>query len=68
MSVSVAVPGFAHGVYAEKLAELRLFYPQLEAVESVIACGLSSLNPIIHVPGCILNADIFLFMFLIILL
>ncbi len=40
----------------ETVAELRQFYPQLEAVESVIACGLSSLNPIIHVPGCILNA------------
>lgn len=31
-------------------------FPGLEPVESVIACGLSSLNPIIHVPGCILNA------------
>ncbi len=40
----------------ETVKELRQFYPQLEAVESVIACGLSSLNPIIHVPGCILNA------------
>lgn len=40
----------------ETVAELRQFYPQLEPVESVIACGLSSLNPIIHVPGCILNA------------
>ncbi len=40
----------------ETVEELKQFYPQLEAVESVIACGLSSLNPIIHVPGCILNA------------
>lgn len=40
----------------ETLEKLRPFYPALEAVESVIACGLSSLNPIIHVPGCILNA------------
>ena len=38
------------------MEKLRTFYPSLEAVESVIACGLSSLNPIIHVPGCILNA------------
>lgn len=37
----------------EILSEL---YDGLVAVESVIACGLSSLNPIIHVPGCILNA------------
>ena len=40
----------------ETVEKLRAFYPSLEAVESVIACGLSSLNPIIHVPGCILNA------------
>lgn len=40
----------------ETVEKLRTFYPSLEAVESVIACGLSSLNPIIHVPGCILNA------------
>ncbi|MCR5795935.1 MAG: NAD/NADP octopine/nopaline dehydrogenase family protein [Solobacterium sp.] len=31
-------------------------FPGVTAVKSVIACGLSSLNPIIHVPGCILNA------------
>ncbi len=35
---------------------LSELYDGLVAVESVIACGLSSLNPIIHVPGCILNA------------
>ena len=35
----------------ETVEKLRTFYPSLEAVESVIACGLSSLNPIIHVPG-----------------
>lgn len=40
----------------ETVERLRQFYPQLEAVESVIACGLSGLNPIIHVPGCVLNA------------
>lgn len=40
----------------ETVAGLKQFYPQLEATESVIACGLSSLNPIIHVPGCVLNA------------
>ncbi|MGI5959996.1 MAG: NAD/NADP octopine/nopaline dehydrogenase family protein [Massiliimalia sp.] len=40
----------------ETVEELKQFYPQLEAVESVVACGLSSLNPIIHVPGCVLNA------------
>lgn len=37
----------------KKLSDL---YDHLQATESVIACGLSSLNPIIHVPGCILNA------------
>lgn len=36
--------------------ELRQFFPQMTEVESVVACGLNSLNPIIHVPGCILNA------------
>ncbi len=41
---------------AETMAELEGLFDGLEAVESVIACGLSSLNPIIHVPGCILNA------------
>jgi len=41
----------------EEVAEkLSVLYDGLETVESVIACGLSSLNPIIHVPGCILNA------------
>lgn len=41
---------------AETVEKLGRLYDNLEAVESVIACGLSSLNPIIHVPGCILNA------------
>lgn len=41
---------------AEVMAQLEGLFPGLEAVESVVACGLSSLNPIIHVPGCILNA------------
>ncbi len=40
----------------ETVEQLKQFYPQLEAVETVVACGLSSLNPIIHVPGCVLNA------------
>ncbi|MGX6979450.1 NAD/NADP octopine/nopaline dehydrogenase family protein [Vagococcus elongatus] len=40
----------------ETVAELSQFFDGLEPSESVIACGLSSLNPIIHVPGCILNA------------
>lgn len=40
----------------EVVGQLKQFYPQLEAVESVVACGLSGLNPIIHVPGCVLNA------------
>lgn len=40
----------------EVMAELDGVFPGIEAVESVVACGLSSLNPIIHVPGCILNA------------
>lgn len=40
----------------ETLCKLGQLYDNLQAVESVIACGLSSLNPIIHVPGCILNA------------
>lgn len=40
----------------EVIAELDGVFPGIEPVESVVACGLSSLNPIIHVPGCILNA------------
>ncbi len=40
----------------EVIAALDGVFPGIEAVESVVACGLSSLNPIIHVPGCILNA------------
>lgn len=40
----------------EVMAALDGVFPSLESVESVVACGLSSLNPIIHVPGCILNA------------
>ena len=40
----------------EAVAVLSEFYDCLEPVESVIACGLSSLNPLIHVPTCILNA------------
>ncbi len=40
----------------EVISALQELYDGLEPVESVVACGLSSLNPIIHVPGCILNA------------
>lgn len=40
----------------ETVKELSVLFDGLEPVESVVACGLSSLNPIIHVPGCILNA------------
>ena len=40
----------------ETVEKLRPYYDCLEPVENVIACGLNSLNPIIHVPGCILNA------------
>ena len=40
----------------ETMPRLARLYDNLVAAESVIACGLSSLNPIIHVPGCILNA------------
>lgn len=38
------------------MQKLEGLFEGLEAVESVVACGLNSLNPIIHVPGCILNA------------
>lgn len=40
----------------EAVSVLAELFPGVTAAESVIACGLSSLNPIIHVPGCILNA------------
>lgn len=35
---------------------LSELYDGIQPVESIVACGLNSLNPIIHVPGCILNA------------
>ncbi|MDE8193399.1 NAD/NADP octopine/nopaline dehydrogenase family protein [Erysipelothrix rhusiopathiae] len=35
---------------------LSELYDGIQPVESVVACGLNSLNPVIHVPGCILNA------------
>lgn len=40
----------------EAVSALSEFYDCFEPVESVVACGLSSLNPLIHVPTCILNA------------
>lgn len=40
----------------ETIEKLSEYFDGLEAVKSIIACGLSSLNPVIHVPGCILNA------------
>jgi len=40
----------------ETVKDLSRFFDGLKPSESVIACGLSSLNPIIHVPGCIMNA------------
>lgn len=40
----------------EVMQKLNQLYDHLTPTESVIACGLSSLNPIIHVPTCILNA------------
>lgn len=40
----------------EAISIISELFPSVISCESVIACGLSSLNPIIHVPGCILNA------------
>lgn len=40
----------------ETFKKLSQFFDGLEPCESIVACGLSSLNPIIHVPGCIMNA------------
>ena len=36
--------------------ELSQFFDGLKATENIVACGLSSMNPVLHVPGCILNA------------
>lgn len=47
------IPATKTDVAAAAFSEL---YDGVEPVESVVACGLSSLNPIIHVPGCVLNA------------
>ena len=40
---------------AEVIEELKKFYP-VSASESVIESGLFTLNPVVHVPGCIMNA------------
>ena len=48
-----AIPAKETEIACKVISEL---FDGIESVESVIACGLSSLNPIIHVPGCILNA------------
>ena len=40
---------------AETIAALKAIYP-VEAAQSVIDCGLYSMNPVVHAPGCILNA------------
>lgn len=40
----------------EVLKELKKFY-DVEAAESVIESGVFTLNPVVHVPGCIMNAE-----------
>lgn len=39
----------------EVIARLKHVYP-VEPAKSVLDCGLYTLNPIIHVPGCVMNA------------
>lgn len=41
---------------AEVFEELKQFFPGLQLKETVIACGLTSMNPHLHVPSVILNA------------
>lgn len=40
---------------AETIEKLLPLYP-VEAAASVLDCGLYTMNPVVHVPGCILNA------------
>lgn len=40
----------------ETVEKLSQFIPGLQATESVVACGLTSMNPTLHVPTIILNA------------
>lgn len=39
----------------ETINFLKEFFP-VEASQSVVDCGLYSLNPVVHTPGCIMNA------------
>ena len=41
---------------AETVAELSQFIPGLQPKESIVACGLTSMNPTLHVPAVIMNA------------
>ncbi len=57
MSRFVNKLGVIPATRTEEVAKaMERVYDGLIVTESVIACGLNSLNPIIHVPGCILNA------------
>jgi opine dehydrogenase len=53
-------PGLKLGVMPkEKTPEVFRFlseFFEFEEAEDVLDCGLHSLNPVLHVPGCILNA------------
>ncbi len=40
---------------AEIIPKLQHFYPEIVAAKNVLDCGLYTLNPVVHVPGCIMN-------------
>ncbi len=56
-----ALPGLGAGVFParrtnEVLPVIAALFPGGRAYPNVLACGLSSLNPIVHPPGVLLNA------------
>lgn len=56
-----ALHGLGAGVFparrtAEALPVIRALFPSAHDYPNVLACGLSSLNPIVHPPGVLMNA------------
>ena len=55
------VPSLGIGINPKKLSEktiniLKKFFPTLTAYKDVIECGFSSLNPVVHPAGVLLNS------------
>lgn len=39
----------------EVIPKLQLYYPEIVAAKNVLDCALYTLNPVVHVPGCVMN-------------